>query len=544
MNRRKVVIIGLDGATFDYILPLIEKGRLSTLSQLIGSGCWGDLESTIQPITGAAWPSFMTGKTPAKHGVFDFIQQEVKDDVGLVSSRSILGETLFDILSRKKRKVISINVPVTYPPWKVNGYMVTGMLSPENGEITYPPEFREELGDYRVDIQSSYREGREQDLIDDVRDLTERRARFSVKILSEKEWDLAMVVFRGTDVIPHYFRKYADPNHPDYHRSDRRFKNAIRGVYEDADRAVGALLASIPKDSTVILMSDHGHGRMRRMINLNIWMLRNGFLALKKTPRVSMKYTLFRFGLSPENVYRTLARFGVQNIIQRFSRQTRNKVLNAMLSFSDVDWERTKAYSLGHVGQVYVNLKGREKNGIVNRGKEFETVRDDIVNGLLRLKDPETGEYVVEKVVKKEEIYHGPFLDRAPDLFLFTKDSEYDAFALMAQNTDIFCDHFKGQSGNHRLHGIFVATGPDICQGKRIENAKIVDILPTLLYAMDIAIPDDVDGHILTEIFSEEFRKTHSMRFENAKSVEREKSHESDERDEIKERLKELGYLG
>ncbi len=209
-----MLIIGLDGATFDYIFPLMRKGRLPNLSKLMRTGSWGNLESTIQPITGSAWPSFMTGKTPAKHGVFDFIQQEIKEDVGLVNSQSIVGETIFDIFSRNGKEVISINVPVTFPPWKINGYMITGMLSPENAEITYPPEFKKELKDYRIDIKASYKEGKEQEMINDIRDLLQNRTRYTTKILVEKRWDFAMVVFRGTDVIPHYFRKYMDTNHP------------------------------------------------------------------------------------------------------------------------------------------------------------------------------------------------------------------------------------------------------------------------------------------------------------------------------------------
>lgn len=539
-----MLIIGLDGATFDYIFPLMRKGRLPNLSKLMRTGSWGNLESTIQPITGSAWPSFMTGKTPAKHGVFDFIQQEIKEDVGLVNSQSIVGETIFDIFSRNGKEVISINVPVTFPPWKINGYMITGMLSPENAEITYPPEFKKELKDYRIDIKASYKEGKEQEMINDIRDLLQNRTRYTTKILVEKRWDFAMVVFRGTDVIPHYFRKYMDTNHPYYNSSDRRFRNAINEVYENADNAVGELMRIIPDGTTVFLMSDHGHGRLRKMINLNIWLLKNNFLVLKKSPRVKLKYNLFRAGLSPQNVYRTLSNFGIQNAIQKFSRQTRNKVLNAMLSFSDVDWQKTKAYSLGHIGQIYINLKGREKFGSVNPGKEFENVRNGIIKKLKELKDPETGNFVIERVVKKEEIYQGPYLDKSPDLFLFSKDSEYDAFALMAQNTEIFCDHFKGQSGNHRLNGIFIANGPDVKNDIQINNAKIVDILPTVLYSMNIPIPDDIDGKILEDIFEEQFSSKTPKKFEKARVVKKEQQAEVSEQEEIKERLKELGYLG
>ncbi len=545
MKNKKVLIFGLDGGTFDYIDPIIDKGKLRSIAKLIKNGVRGKLETTVPPITGSAWPSFMTGKTPAKHSVFDFIQQEIKEDVSLVNSQSIVGETIFDILSRHGKKIISINVPVTYPPWKINGIMITGMLSPENAEITYPPEFKKELGDYRIDIKTSYKEGKEQEMIDDLEDLLVKRTKLTKKLLSEEDWDFAMVVFRGVDLIPHYFRKYMDPGHPEYARSNKKYRNAISNMYEKTDKAIKEICEVIPNYTTIFMMSDHGHGRLRKMINLNMWFLKNGLLAVKKTPKVSLKYNLFKIGLSPQNVYNTLSKFGIQNIIQNFSRQTRNKILNSMLSFTDVDWGGTKAYSLGHIGQIYINLKGREPFGIVNKGAEYDKIRNEIIDKLLELKDPETGECAVDKVVKREDIYdYGPYLDNAPDLFVFTKNAEYDCFALMAQNTEVFCDHFKKQTGSHRLHGIIVANGPDIKSGTQIKRAKIIDIVPTLLYLMELPIPDDLDGGVLKDIFQTTFQKKIQPKFEKAKMITKKKSTIEGEQEEIKERLKELGYLG
>jgi predicted AlkP superfamily phosphohydrolase/phosphomutase len=546
MNDAKVFIFGLDGATFEYIDPLLKRGKLPTIGKLVNGGIRGNLKTTVPPITGSAWPSFMTGKTPVKHGVFDFIQQEIKKDVSLVNSRSIDGETIFDILSRHNRKIISINVPVTYPPWKINGYMITGMLSPEGAEYTYPPELKHELGDYRIDIRTSYKEGHEQEMIDDLEGLLARRTKVTRKLLTDKPWDFGMVVFRGVDLIPHYFRKHMDPEHPQHQRCDPRYRDAIANMYIRTDEAMAEVLKVIPEGTAIMMMSDHGHGRMRKIINLNIWFLRNGFLALKRTPKVSLKYNLFRLGFSPQNVYNTLSRFGVQNIIQNFSRQTRNKILNSMLSFTDVDWRRTKAYSLGHIGQIYINVKGREPFGVVERGREYEAVRDDIIERLKELKDAETDGFVIDEVKRKEEIYDSsaPYFDRSPDLFVFTKNEEYDCFALMAQNTDVFCDHFKRQTGKHTLcGGIFAANGPGIVQGQHIVGAEIIDIAPTVLRCMGLPIPDDMDGKVL-DIFTPGFCKTHRIEHEKARRMEKHETFEPDEQREIRERLKNLGYLG
>jgi len=546
MKCKKVLTIGLDGATFDYIFPLIQKGKLPNIKRLIKNGVWGYLRTTFPPITGSAWPSFMTGKTPAKHGVFDFIQQSIKEDVSLVNSRSIDGETIFDMLSRHNKKVIAINVPVTYPPWKINGIMITGMLSPENGEITYPPELKAELGDYRVDIRTSYKEGKEQEMIDDLEELLVKRTKLTKRLLKEQDWDFAMVVFRGTDLIPHYFRKYMDKKHPKYPTSNRKFRGAIDDIYEKTDSAIGELLESVPKDTAVFLMSDHGHGRLRKMINLNIWLLQNGFLALKKTPRVRIRYNLFKFGFTPQNVYNVLSRLGIQNIIPKFSRQARNKILNSILSFSAVDWSRTKAYSLGHIGQIYINLRGREKFGIVSRGGEYESVRNEIIEKLMKLEDPETNQRVINKIVKKEEYYTdgGPYLDKMSDLFVFTKGHEYESFALLAMSPKIFSEHFKKQSGWHNMEGIFVAYGNEIKSGVKVDNPKIYDIAPTVLYTMGLPIPDDIDGKLLKGIFKPKFLKENNVIFEKAKAIDKGDDMTGDDQKEIRERLKNLGYLG
>jgi predicted AlkP superfamily phosphohydrolase/phosphomutase len=546
VNDGKVFIFGLDGGTYDYIDPLMEKGKLPTIQGIVSAGVRGNLKTTVPPITGSAWPSFMTGKMPVKHGVFDFIQQQLKKDVSLVNSRSIDGETLFDVLSWHNRKVISINVPVTYPPWKINGIMITGMLSPEGAEYTYPPEMKHDLGEYRIGVKTSYKEGREQEMIDDLEDLLRRRTKLTKRLLTEHTWDFGMVVFRGVDLIPHYFRKHMDRGHPEHKRCNLSYSHAIANMYQKTDEAMADVMRVIPEGTTIFMMSDHGHGRMRKIINLNIWFLNNGFLALKETPKVSLKYNLFRLGFSPQSVYNTLSRLGVQNIIQRFSRQTRNKILNSMLSFTDVDWRRTRAYSLGHIGQIYVNVKGREPFGIIHRGDEYERVRDDVIRKLKKLKDPETGEYVIDEVKRKEAIYdsNAPYFDRSPDLFVFTKNEEYDCFALMAQNTDVFCEHFKRQTGKHTLcGGIFAAHGPAIVQGKHIMGAEIIDIAPTVLYTMGLPIPDDMDGTVL-DIFLPEFRSAHKVEYEQARHMEKQQTGIEGEQEEIRERLKNLGYLG
>ncbi|MBC7263239.1 MAG: alkaline phosphatase family protein [Chloroflexi bacterium] len=548
--KPRVLVIGIDGGTLDLIRPWAERGSLPALADLIKGGVSGPLESTMPPVTSPAWPSFMTGKNPGKHGVFDFIRNK-QGDFTLVNASSIDGKTLWGILSEAGYKVGVMNVPVTYPPSPVNGFMITGLLSPPNADLCHPPGFLKpyeaELGRYRIVPRVEYREGDEEALIEDLLDLTQTQGRFALRVMETQPWDFLMVHFLATDIAQHSLWRFMDPTHPRHNpAAAEELKSGIQRVYQAVDRMINLMRERLPTDVTIIVMSDHGFGPLHYIVNLNSYLLMLGLLRLKNRPTTQLRWTAFRMGLSPAHAYEWIARLGLQNLTWKVSKEQRNRIISRFLSFEDVDWSRTKAYSMGHVGQLYVNLKGREPHGIVEPGAEYEAVREYLIAALRELRDPHTGKPIVDRILRKEEVCSGPYFDRSPDLYVVMDGYRYISFPLFASRVDVITQQIRGDSGSHRQHGVFIAHGRHIRAGTQVAGARIVDIAPTILYSMGVPVPDDMDGRVLTEIFEPGYSLSHAIQYSKTEPAPAmtEYTMSAEEEQEVLDRLRDLGYLG
>jgi predicted AlkP superfamily phosphohydrolase/phosphomutase len=545
MNR--VLIIGLDGATLDLIHPWAQEGKLPTLNRLMAEGTWGPLESTIPPMTSPAWPSFATGKYPAKHGVFDFISARAGRS-RLVNATTVDAQPLWAILSAQGRRVGVMNVPVTYPPRPVNGFMITGLLSPRTAKITHPADllkrYEGELGKYRVIPSVQHKPGNEAAFIRDLEALIDTRARYALQLMRDRPWDFMMVHFLATDLAQHALWRHMDVAHPQ-HETNTLFQDAIQHIYQRADQAMDELLNEIDDDTTVFVMSDHGFGPLHSVINLNIAFLQAGLLCLKREPLARLRALLFRYGLTPANVYKWLERLNLQDYTRRAPIAARNAVIGKFLSFDDVDWSRTIAYSLGHVGQVYINVKGRQPHGIVERGAQYERACERVVQVLSAL-TVDDGRPLLDRAIHKEEMSRGRHADEGPDLHLVMDGYRCISFPLLAAGASVFSEQIRGDSGCHRLHGILIARGPHIRAGERIDNARIVDLAPTTLHLMGHAIPADMDGCVLTDLLTSEFLSRHPTRARaGAALIAQHRIYLSDrEEAELRFRLRGLGYLG
>jgi len=547
----RVLVFGLDGATLDLIEPWAAEGKLPTLRQLLESGAHGRLESTFPPVTSPAWPSFATGKNPGKHGVFDFITGGGAR-VGLVNSTSVDGPTLWDLLSRYGRRVGVMGVPVTYPPSQVNGFMITGILSPRGAEISYPPGFlagyERKLGKYRVVPRVQYKPGNEDEFIADLADLLDTHSAFALRLAKEEPWDFLMIHFIALDIAQHALWRFMDRDHPLYDQDGgERYGEAIQELYRRVDRALGRILEVVGEDVTVVVMSDHGFGPLHGVVNLNNLLRKHGLLRLKRDPLTQAKVRLFEWGLTPANVYRALTRLGLQNITWKVSKAARNRVVGRFLSFDDVDWSRTKAYAMGHVGQIYVNLEGREPHGIVKPGEEYEAVCQQVIAVLHTLVHPVTGRPLVTEVRRKEETCFGKYADLGPDLHVVMDEYRYISFPLFATDNRIVTSQIRGDSGCHRLHGVLIISGPSVRAGQAIQGAKIIDLTPTILWRMGLPIPRDMDGVPLIEAFDPAFVAERMITYEDL-GMEQVSEHaphvlSAAEEDELKDRLRGLGYL-
>jgi len=554
-ERDRILVIGLDGVTFDLLKPWVDAGKLPTFKQLMEHGVSGSLLSTTPPLSPLAWMSFATGKNPGKHGIFDFTKRGRDSyDITIVNSEDVHGDMLWEILSKNGKKVGVINVTVTYPPREVNGFLVSGMLTPSlKSTFTFPEDLRIELkrivGTYRFDVEEEFGEGREDIFLKDLYRVTEVREKATLYLMRRFDWDFFMVMFYGTELVQNKFWSYMDPTHPNHDAEEfEKYGETILRYFQRIDQALSKILQNTDEKTTVVIMSDHGHGPLHKVLYVNRWLMELGLLAFKRNLLVQVKKWLGRHNL-PMRIYHVLEKFGLGRIRTAVSLRRQIDIVNAFLSFRDVDWSRTKAYSHGHIGRIFLNLKGREPNGIVEPGEEYNEVRNYIISELCELTDPETGEKVVDQVFTKEEIYAGPEVAEAPDIVFLMKEmkyiAEYGSFGFHSDS--LFGQPILKDSGTHKPEGILIVSGVNVNRGKTLSDSRILDVAPTILYMMRIPVPSDMDGKVLTGIFHEGYLNSHPVEYAEEEILER-KAKPLDwsqkEKEQIKERLKRLGYLG
>ncbi|MEZ4518666.1 MAG: alkaline phosphatase family protein [Chloroflexota bacterium] len=544
-----LLIIGFDGATFDLIRPWAAEGHLPNLARLMDQGVTADLASTLPPVTSPAWPTFMTGVNPGKHGVFDFIQPH-GENFTLVNSTRIRQPTMWQRLSEAGYRVGVLNVPVTYPPQPVNGFMVTDILSPRNATISYPADLvsryeneigpdGQPLGPYRIAPDVHYKPGNEAEFIDDIYSLINAHGRWAIKLMESEPVDVLMVHFIAMDVAKHALWRFMDHTHSQYEPSP--YEHAIRDGYALVDSYIGQLMDRLPADSDTIVMSDHGFGPLKNMVNLNMFFLEKGLMHLKPDVSTQLKALAFRHGITPSSAYQWVARLGMQNVVARVSKKARNDVVGKFLSFDSVDWSRTIAYSMGHVGQVYLNLEGREPHGIV-REEDYDRRLQEVITALGDLRD-EDGTPIVTNLEPGHTVYHGPYRDKGPDLHLELDHYAMIACPLFATEGKVMTNQIRGDSGCHRREGIFIAQGAGIRQDVTLPEASILDLAPTIMHLLGEPVPQIMDGRVLEEIFTEPSAVVYDDKDGELTQVNEEAGFSADEADQIEERLRGLGYL-
>jgi len=554
----KVLVVGLDGATFDLIKPWAADGSLPTFNRLLREGAHGTLRSTVPPMTSPAWTSFATGTNPGQHGLYDWIAREPGSyRFSPVTALDGRAPTIYTLLSQAGRRVCVLNVPMTYPPAPVNGVMVSGMPAPStHNTITYPSSLYQEIlqavGDYILypDPGQAYSEAGVDAFLERLYRATDLRARTFDYLRAREDWDFAMLVFNGTDTICHAMWKYMDREHP-LHDRERyaKYGHAIRDYYQFIDGQLARIVETLDDDTTLIIMSDHGFGPFHKFIHVNNWLMQEGLMRVRPGLRPRLKESLFHLGFAPMNVYDRLMQLGLGALKREVVRGQGQGLLKTLfLSFEDVDWSRTQAYSLGNVGQIYVNLMGREPLGCVQPGEAYEQVRDDIITRLGELRDPETAECVVETIYRREEIYSGEQLEHAPDILFIPRRLEYFGFGEYEFGSHRVIEAMKrGISGTHRMNGIFLAYGQAIQPGIVLEDAQIVDLAPTILHLMGEPLPEHMDGDVALEALRGPIRlappTTQPSPWNSRPDGEGDGLTEQ-EKQALADRLRSLGYVG
>ncbi|RPJ41279.1 MAG: hypothetical protein EHM19_12280 [Candidatus Latescibacterota bacterium] len=555
---KRLLVVGIDGVTFDTLDPWMDRGIMPYLASIRAEGVRAPLRSVFPPITAPAWVSFMTGKNPGKTGIFEFLYSKGGQDEPVPVDASFRdGVPIWNMLSREGKKVIVLGIPVTYPVDRVNGYLVAGFLTPQGvRDYTHPPELLDEieaaLGPYPIYHKEVYQKGKVGRVIEEAFEILRYRREVALRLLREKEWDFAIVYFEGTDRIQHEVWHIFDETHPRANRKEiAAHRERILDFFREVDDTARQLAEAAGEGTIELVMSDHGFGPIHYYMNLNVWLLERGFLALKRSAVTRLKSLLFHAGITPAAGYRAAMRLGLAGL--RLSRGVGGRsglfrlINRVFLSLEDIDWERTRAYSKGNYGQIYVNLRGREPHGAV-APTDYEATVKELMTALRAIPDPEDeSRPLLERVFRREDVYSGPYLERTPDVLFLPRDMKYKALGIVDFTTRRFIEPVFGNTGDHRMDGIFLARGgPFLSGGKRLESASICDVAPTILHLLGQEVPNDMDGSVLAEALSEAWLRANPVRFRPP--YEREAGEgrglTEEERREIVDRLKGMGYVG
>ncbi|MBD3232227.1 MAG: hypothetical protein GF315_00730 [candidate division Zixibacteria bacterium] len=543
-RNSKIILIGLDGATFDLLKPLINENKLPNLKKLILAGAAGKLQSTIPCTTPVAWSTVYTGKNPGGHGIFDFRESYHRDQQRtLISQDSINGAKIWQILNNHNKMTILLNLPMTYPPEPVDGLMISGMMTPsKDSAFTYPPEFKDELlsviPDYSINIDiPKYDTTYKEDCLKFLGELQksfEKRKELLRYLITNKEWDFLFAVFILPDRIQHLFWKYLDPADDSFRktRDGGIIYDRIIELYQLQDEMLGEINALLGKDDYLFIISDHGFGGTKAYINVNKLLEDWGYLRLKKRANFNRAFfKLWDFGDS------RIGKIIVPKFVQRFIRRAIRKTRGSFKTDVEkhIEFTHTKAFFASIPSQgIYVTANGAE----------YDSVRSDIKHKLLELRDEKTGKKIVDRVYFREELYSGPFVKDAPDIIFVANNYAY--LGRQHIGSDQAITHCADKPiGFHRPNGIFVSRGPDIRVNTCFDGLSLQDIAPTILYSIDLPIPQDMDGKVFTQIFvSERTAESPVLTESNTdSSVHTAKVYSSEDSREIKRRLKSLGYI-
>jgi predicted AlkP superfamily phosphohydrolase/phosphomutase len=574
----RLLIFGIDSASFELINPWIQEGQLPNLSRCLEKGVHSALKSVVPAMSPPAWTSFVTGKNPGKHGIFDFTTRKPGSyAIEFVNARSRKAESIWKIMSDAGRRVCTIALPMSYPPEEINGSMISGVDAPgacsgvAEQSAFYPPELyteiRKAVGPYFISPNLFALENDQCDaVVEAALETVQRKMETALYLYRKEPWDCFMVVIGETDVISHRLWKYHDKRSPFRDENVARFggEDPVLRIYQRVDHYLGKLCDLAGPETTVIIMSDHGHGgNSTKAVHLNCWLEQQKLLVFKA--RASGNRMSAFFGrLNPAHLQwvkdkslKLLPRTTKHILLRKTNLASK---LESSLRFSNIDWTQTKAYSeeTPYFPSIWVNLQGREPQGVVKTGREYEEVREDVIDKLSKWLDPETGQHIVKKVHKREGLYNGPVMDKAPDLIIeWNLDNGYSYLFKNSQHMN--GRHMpvaridereikRSKSGDHRDYGLFIAFGENIKKSNKLHGAGLINLAPTILHLAGLPIPSDMDGKVLTQIFEEDYLSDHPVRYAERGAPDASHSlpqqdYSQEEENAIRERLKGLGYI-
>jgi predicted AlkP superfamily phosphohydrolase/phosphomutase len=442
-RAHRVVSIGLDGTPYSFFQGLIDQGQAPNAARLAEQGSLLRMDSTWPWVSSVAWSTMMTGVNPAKHNIFGFIDRDPATYKQFIpTSRHMKARTLWEVLSEADKRVIVVNVPVTYPPRQVNGILVSGFLSPNLDKAVWPASYTPTLKSLGYILDADPWKARESKelALREVNAVLDARIRTLFHLYDHEEWDYLHVHVMETDRLHHFLWQQMEEGHP-------TLAPAFYDFYRRIDDTLGQLAARLDDHTTLVWMADHGFCTIKKEVYVNRWLMDQGWFKLRNVPPDRTK------------------------------------------GLEEID-PGSVAYSLDP-GRVFIRVRGREKEGPVAPGAEYEALRDEMAAAALALRDPESGERIFQAAFKREELYHGPYLEQAADLILAPFDG-YDPKGALYKETLTY----KGDElvGMHTYDDAMLYVG-----GRTIPQTRfsVLNIMPTLLDLMGVPHPPDLDGESL-----------------------------------------------
>jgi predicted AlkP superfamily phosphohydrolase/phosphomutase len=459
----RLMIIGLDCAEPSLVFEQWRED-LPHLSHLMQQGYYGRLESCTPAITVPAWSCMMSGRDPGELGIYGFRNRSDRSyqRMTIADGRAVHVPRLWDILGEAGWKVAVVGVPGTYPPYPVNGVLVSCFLTPNtNTTYTYPPELAgqitEWVDDYLLDVPNFRSENKER-VLQDIYKMCDQRFAVAHNVLKQEQPDMLMLVEMGVDRIHHALWKQMDPRHPK-HIPDSPFSRAIHDYYRHVDAHIGELLSRCDGDTAVLVVSDHGAGPLMGGVCVNEWLQTVGYLCLKEQPA------------SPVSLDKAM-----------------------------VDWKHTKAWGEGgYYSRIFLNVRGREPEGIISP-VDYERERTALAERLRLMPGPD-GQLLGNRVFTPQQIYRS-VRGIAPDLIVYFGNLAWRSVGTIGGGDIFTTENDTGpDDANHSQYGMFIYYDPEHTgNGTAIEGAQIYDILPTLLTRYNLQQPPRLRGKVLSMV--------------------------------------------
>lgn len=528
----KLFVLGLDGATFDCLNPLMEEGIIPNIKELCTHGAWGPLQTVFPPVTAPAWLALATGLNPGKTGVFDYINRKTAggNEMVPVSSAYYQDKAVWDLLGRSNFKVGIFNYPTLSPPPKVNGFVVSGMGGYRKAPLSFPEELEKELNkltggyEFRLNLRNNKYRKDVNLFFEDVNRVITKQASALKYLVTQKEWDFFFAVFHFTDWMQHLLWKHIDDNHLLYDRIlSPRIKARFKNTWTRIDEIIGELLGLIG-DTSFMIVSDHGAGPIDSAFYPNTWLEQKGLLK---------KNHLGWRGLLAEKL-KPLSADIDNKYLSAGLHILKTRILKSRGTMDLIDLENSLAYSPEHAGMFGCI-------SLTQKGKGIDGIKEDLIHELKNL--PKNLDRINEvEIYLPEQIYSGPYVNLAPDVLFVINGYRSTVEIDFTKSSFVPSPSIEMRTGSHRPQGVFMAKG-DNFKNVRLKNVSVLDIAPTILALYDVEIPAQIDGKVITECIRPEVLK--SMRIRRSQEIfdDKRQIEENGDLEEMKRTLESMGYM-